>query len=188
MTRRYGYADPPYPEMAWRYAAEAAADGRVAKEVNHPLLIAHLCDEFPDGWALSTSTPALGYVLGLCPDDVRVGAWVKPFASFKPNVKVAYTWEPVIFRGGRIDRDRYEVTVRDHLIAPAIPANITMRRGFVGAKPDAFTHWVLDVLGVQPGDEVVDLFPGSGACQRAIDGYLGRVPTEPGTLFAHGGG
>lgn len=65
-----------------------------------------------------------------------------------------------------------------------MPANITMRRGVSGAKPDAFTHWVLDVLGVLPGDEVVDLFPGSGACQRAIDGYLSRVPTEAGTLWA----
>jgi hypothetical protein len=27
--------------------------------------------------------------------------WVKPFAAFKPNVGLAYTWEPVILRGGR---------------------------------------------------------------------------------------
>lgn len=119
---RYCYADPPYPEQAQRhYGAEAAAAGRVAREVNHPLLVRHLCDEFPDGWALSTSAPALRMVLECCPLDARVGAWVKPFAAFKPNVKVAYTWEPVIFRGGRTDRDRYEPTVRDHLIHPDPP-------------------------------------------------------------------
>ena len=40
--------------------------------------------------------------------------------------------------------------------------------GFVGAKPDAWTRWVLDMLGYQPGDdEVDDLFPGSGAVAPA---------------------
>lgn len=199
MTRRYGYADPPYPGQAQRhYAKEAAAAGRVAREVNHPLLVAYLVQEFPDGWALSTSTPALRYVLNLCPEEARVGAWCKPFAVYKPNVKVAYTWEPVIFCGGRPARDRWEDTVRDHLIAPdpppldsvpevespAVRANITMRRGVAGAKPAVFTRWVLDVLGVQPGDEVVDIFPGSGAFGDEAAAYLSRVPSTPGTLWA----
>ena len=39
--------------------------------------------------------------------------------------------------------------------------------GFVGSKPSAWTHWVLDLLGFQPGDEVTDVFPGSGAVERA---------------------
>ncbi len=40
--------------------------------------------------------------------------------------------------------------------------------GFVGAKPDQWTRWVLDLMGYQPGDEVDDLFPGSGAVTRAM--------------------
>src|SRR3990172_12321385 len=80
---RVAYADPPY------------------KEVSHARLVEHLCWHFPDGWALSTSTPGLRIVLPLCPPDVRVGAWVKPFAVFKPGVNLAYAWEPLLWRGGR---------------------------------------------------------------------------------------
>ena len=159
----FGYADPPYPGQARKhYALEAAADGREAKEVNHPLLIAHLCDEFPDGWALSTSTVALRDVLPMCPPDVRVCAWVKPFCSFKPNVNPAYSWEPVIFRGGR-KRTREQATLRDH-----IACNITLRRGLSGAKPEGFCFWLFELLNIEPGDEFVDLFPGSGAVTDAL--------------------
>ena len=38
---------------------------------------------------------------------------------------------------------------------------------FVGGKPDVWTRWVLDVLGYQSGAEGGDLYPGSGAIQRA---------------------
>lgn len=192
--RRYAYADPPYPGQARKlYGAEAAA-GRVAIEVNHLLLIGHLLDEYPDGWALSTSTPALRQVLNLCHDqgipdaDIRVGSWCKPFAVYKPGVPVAYTWEPVIFHGGRAPRDRAEPTIRDHLVlpddSPAVSANVTLQRGVVGAKPARFTRWVCAVLGVLPGDQVDDLFPGSGAVRHALDDILGTRPPEPGTLFA----
>jgi hypothetical protein len=41
--------------------------------------------------------------------------------------------------------------------------------GFVGAKPPAWTHWVLDALGYDAAaDTVADLFPGSGGVARAI--------------------
>lgn len=150
---RFAFADPPYPGMGHRY------DEKV--EVNHPLLVAHLVNDFPDGWALSTSSVALRYVLGLCPANVRVAAWVKPFASFKPNVNPAYAWEPVIFYGAR-KRGRDEDTVRDWHAAP-----ITLQRGVVGAKPDSFCYWLFELLGVQPDDEFTDLFPGSGAVSRA---------------------
>jgi hypothetical protein len=106
-------------------------------------------------------------MLNLCPDDVRVGSWVKPFASFKPNVNPAYAWEPVIFRGGRergkawrLERGAY--TVRDW-----VSAEITLKRSCPGAKPDRFCWWVFDLLGMEPNDEFHDLFPGSGAVGRA---------------------
>lgn len=174
---RFAYADPPYPGQARRhYGAEAAADGRRAREVNHGLLVAYL-EEF-DGWALSTSSVALRDVLAVCPADVRVGSWVKPFASFKPGVNPGYCWEPVIFRGGR-KRGREEPTVRDF-----VSANITLRKGVSGAKPTEFCWWIFDLLGVTADDEFVDVFPGSGAVTDALDGYLGRLPSEPGTLWA----
>jgi hypothetical protein len=145
---RFAYADPPYPGQARRYPEKT--------EVDHRELIEMLCQDFPDGWALSTSSPALRDVLAMCPGDVRVAAWVKPFAIFKPNVNPGYTWEPVIFRGGR-KRDRYEPTVRDFL-----SCNITLKKGLVGAKPEAFCFWLFDLLGARPEDELVDLFPGTG--------------------------
>lgn len=150
---RMCYADPPYPGMAHFYEEKT--------EVDHADLIARLCDEFPDGWALSTASVSLKLLLPLCPDDVRVAAWVKPFCSFKPNVTVAYAWEPVLFRGGR-KRTRKQGTVRDWTAC-----NITLQRGMVGAKPEDFCFWLFSVLNLQPGDEFVDLYPGSGAVARA---------------------
>jgi hypothetical protein len=99
----------------------------------------------------------------MCPDDARVAAWVKPFAIFKPNVNPAYAWEPVIFRGGRRG-DRSRATVRDW-----VSANITLKKGLTGAKPEAFSLWVLDLLGWENGDEMHDLFPGTGLVQKAWD-------------------
>jgi len=78
---RLAYADPPYIGQARKHY------GPDAREVNHELLVNHL-REF-DGWALSASSPSLAKILPLCP-EARVAAWVKPFASFKPNVNPAY--------------------------------------------------------------------------------------------------
>lgn len=45
----------------------------------------------------------------------------------------------------------------------------------VGAKPAAFIRWVFDLLGALPGDEFVDVFPGSGGVGRAWELYCGGV-------------
>jgi hypothetical protein len=158
---RFAYADPPYIGLAHYY-------GKDAREVNHRLLIAHLVNDFPDGWALSCHSPSLKQILNLCPENIRVMAWVKPFASFKPGTNPAYAWEPVIVCGGR-KKSRSEMTVRDW-----VSCNITLRRGLKGAKPDGFCFWLFDVLGAQPGDEIEDLFPGSGAVTRAWQAFIGQ--------------
>ena len=152
------YADPPYPGQARKHYA----DQPICKEVNHRLLIGYLCDAF-DCWSLSTSSSALREVLALCPADVRVGAWVKPFAIFKPNVNPAYAWEPVILWHGR-NRGRKVATVRDWC-----SANITLRRGLSGAKPYPFCAWLFDYMGLMPDDTLADVFPGSGAVGEAWD-------------------
>jgi hypothetical protein len=143
------YADPPYIGCAGFYEEN--------QEVDHRELVTRLCDDYPDGWALSLSSTTLNIILPMCPDDVRVMAWVKPFAVFKPNVGVAYAWEPVIVRGGR-KRTRRQDTVRDW-----VASNITLQRGMVGAKPEGFCFWLFSVLNLEPNDEFVDLYPGSGA-------------------------
>ena len=122
----------------------------------HAALVEQLVGDYPDGWAMSLSSPSLRTILPMCPEDVRVMAWVKPFAVFRPNVNPAYAWEPVIVRGGR-KRGRDVPTVRDW-----VSANITLRKGLVGAKPPAFCDWLFGVLGAEPGDELDDLFPGTG--------------------------
>ncbi len=162
---RFAYADPPYLGLGRYYAALHPEALSWNDPETHRSLVARLCAEFPDGWAMSLHTPSLRIILPMCPEDCRVGAWVKPFASFKPGVNPAYTWEPVIFRGGR-KRRRDERTVRDFA-----SVGITLRRGFVGAKPAAFCWWVFDFLGMEPGDEFHDLFPGSGAVGRAWEDY-----------------
>lgn len=158
---KFAYADPPYIGCAHMYPEN--------EEVNHEELIDFLVTEFPDGWALSCHTPSLQFLLSCCPEDVRVMAWVKPFAAFKPNVNPAYAWEPVIVRGGR-KRTREQETVRDW-----VSANITLQRGMVGAKPDAFCYWLFEVLGMEAEDEMVDLFPGSGAVTRAWERWRNRL-------------
>ena len=155
----FAYADPPYIGQSKRHYGKHPD---YAGEVDHVELIQRLCANYPDGWALSLSAPTLQQILAMCPPDVRVGAWVKPFASFKPGVNPGFCWEPVIFRGGRKKRDRSEPTVRDF-----VSCNITMRRGLSGVKPRAVCLWIFDMLGAQHGDTMHDLFPGSGAVQRA---------------------
>ena len=156
---RFAYADPPYIGQAAKHYG--------MPEVDHAELIERL--NTYDGWALSLSSPSLKEILGLCPDDVRVMAWVKPFASFKPNVNPAYAWEPVIVRGGR-RYERSDPTVRDW-----VSANIALKRGLPGAKPAEFCRWILAVLNVQPGDELDDLFPGTGIMSAvAAQGTLGN--------------
>lgn len=167
---RFAYADPPYLGCGRLYDGDHAASREWDDLRTHEDLIRRLVHEYPDGWAMSANSPSLRVILPMCPDDVRVGAWVKPFASFKPNVPVAFAWEPVIFRGGR-RRGRDEPTVRDW-----VAASITLKRGLTGAKPRAVCRWVFDLLGADPGDDLDDLFPGTGAVQAAWDDWRGVAP------------
>jgi len=160
-TLRFAYADPPYPGQAKRHY------GSEAREVNLPLLIAHLSDF--DGWALSSSSPGIREILPLLPEGIRIGAWVKPFASFKPGVNPAFAWEPVFFFGGR-KRGREMPTVRDW-----ISANITLKKRVSGAKPEAFCFWLFEFLGMKKTDHFTDLFPGSGAVGLAWEKWRGQT-------------
>lgn len=154
---KFAYADPPYVGCSHLYKNEDTYAG----EVDHNELILRLVLDYPDGWALSCSSPSLRFLLPLCPDDVRVMAWVKPFAIYKPNVNPAYAWEPVIVRGGR-KRTRNQQTTRDW-----VSCNITLQRGLTGVKPEGFCFWLFEVLNLEPGDTLDDLFPGSGAVTAA---------------------
>lgn len=168
---RFAYADPPYIGQAKRHYSD---DPRCA-EVDHAALIDKLVAEFPDGWALSASSPSLAVILPLCPPGYRVAVWCKSFCAFKRNVRPAYAWEPVIFWGGRNPMHGYraevpelggkQVTPKDFIVEP-----ITLRKGLVGAKPERVCRWILDLLNFQPGDELVDLYPGTGVMGKVASG------------------
>lgn len=164
---RLAYADPPYPKRAKRYYG---SHPDYAGEVDHAELITRLSAEF-DGWALSTSADALQMVLGLCPPGVRVGAWIRGerrTRSFGP----LNAWEPVVFFGGRPDTSGS--TSRRLDVLQRVPrARLTDPRWVTGAKPGEFCRWVFDLLGAAPGDEFVDVFPGSGGVGRAWSVFTG---------------
>lgn len=167
---RFAYADPPYPGKSKRYYGNHPD---YAGEVDHVELINRLCRDYPDGWALSTSAAAVREVLIMCPSDVRLGIWHSTSSMF-PGARADRwwnVWEPVIVRGGR----------RLQSEAPAVADLLTCGRpseGFTGAKPGLFSRWVFQMLGAQLGDDLDDMFPGSGAVARAWEAYL-REPQLP---------
>lgn len=185
---RMAYADPPYLGCCNLYGHHHEAPfGCWDNPSTHLALVEMLCDQYPDGWALSLSTPSMRTILPMCPDDVRVASWVKSFCAFKKGVRPCYSWEPIIFRGGRNPNNGHphappekggkQNTPKDFVIVehdefPAIKEPITLRKGLTGAKPRKVCDWVLDLLNVQPGDIVDDIFTGTGVMGEAIEARL----------------
>jgi hypothetical protein len=166
----FAYADPPYFGQGRKLYGHPEWDTLAA----HKDLIEGL--SFFQGWALSASSVSLPMLLPLCPTGVRVCAWVKTFCAFKPNVGLAYSWEPVIVFGGRrIGRDK--PTVRDWLGEP-----ITLKKGLTGAKPPRFCRWVFSVLNAtEAEDTLFDMFPGTGIVGREwLDWRSEACPVEIG--------
>lgn len=170
----FAYADPPYIGQAQKHYSN---DPDCA-EVDHAELIRRLMQY--GGWALSASSTSLWTIARLMddkgfviPEDARIGAWIKPFCSFKPNVNPAYAWEPVIFWGGR-KRGRSLPTIRDWL-----SESITLKKGLSGVKPVNFSFWMFQILGARSDDTFVDLFPGSGAVAEAWDSYRRQCRPAP---------
>lgn len=174
---RVAYADPPYLGMASRYSVPGTPEYhpdamRWDDPQEHAALLSRLDEEFHDGWAYSLQERALQQILPLAPADVRVMAWVKPWVSFKPGVRVAWAWEPLIVRVDPRHRGKDRgPTSRDWCSVSAATG-----LGFFGAKPAGFSSWLFQVfaLGEHPDDEFVDMFPGSGAVTRAWDEFRAR--------------
>lgn len=164
---RFAYADPPYLGKARKYYRNHPD---YAGEVDHAALVEDL-SAF-DGWALSCSSPSLRLILPLCPNDVRIMAWVKTFSTMFPGVNPAYAWEPVLMRGGRTPP---RPTVFDWMSAPS---PIVYGGGLVGRKPPEFCRWLFLCLGMQPDDDFTDLFPGSGAVGRTWEAWRSQLALE----------
>ena len=182
---KLGIADPPYYGRANRYYGSGKGGGggnrRIYKPDYHPEaakwdtekahldLVERLNDEF-DSWVIAMSSHNLSMYLKWCEtgssSDYRVCVWVKP-SSVPSGSRIRNAYEPVLLKLNRDRRSTHKgIRTRDFLIAQ-VP-----RLGFLGAKPFEWTYWVLDLMGYEKGDEVVDLFNGSGAVKEAIDKYI----------------
>jgi len=180
---RFAYADPPYPGLAHYYEGHPDFGG----EVDHRELARRLVSTFPDGWALSTSADALPLVLPLVGEAVRelvgaralralrVASWHRGARGGRAKGPRS-AWEPVIYFGGRRVTSSSSTPPTDALEYVA-RARLSDRRRVIGAKPAAFAFWFFELLGARPGDELADLFPGSGGIARAWDLFCrGRPP------------
>jgi len=172
-SMRFAYADPPYPGLAGYYRDHPDYAG----EVDHRALLEQLGAGLDggelDGWALSTSSRALPFILGLCQElglDVRVAAWVRGPRGRAQARRPVQAWEPVVYAGGR-EGGRVRL---DALVHHARPRR-TDPDHVIGAKPARFARWLFDLLGAEPGDELIDMFPGSGGISRA---WLAYTSTE----------
>lgn len=90
-------------------------------------------------------------------------------------------WEPVIYSGriaatattvGRDASWHAGRRVDSFVYRPGTRTTDPQR--VVGAKPAAFCRWVFDLLDARPGDEFVDVFPGSNGVARAWTSYASR--------------
>ena len=166
---RVAYADPPYPGRSRLYKGRSDYGG----EVDFRALVLRLQLEYPHGWALSTSSAGLAEVLRYCPPGVRIGAWFRGERPCKSSLPLV-AWEPVVCFGGRVypstvDRRRVDALVHVHRPRRADPGQV------IGSKPAAFCWWLFDLLGLRPGDELADLFPGSGRVSYAFEEFGGKV-------------
>ena len=153
-TKRLAYADPPYPGLAHYYRDQPTFSG----EVDHGRLLEQLATY--DGWALSTSRKALRDVLSLAPggDELIVAPWVK--THHRPKSRgPANIHEYVVVRPAR----RKLNGPPDALVAAAARGGDS---DLIGRKPLRFVFWVFELLGASPGDDLDDLFPGSGVVGR----------------------
>ena len=166
----FAYADPPYIGCSRKYKDHPDYAG----EVDHKELVDRLHADYPDGWALSSSMKGLWDILPMIPKKwkCRVASWVKPYVG-SPYMNLMkrpiYSWEPVIFSGGR--PLKAGKCVRDWHSCnnlSATPGRSTHTGGGLpGAKPDEFCYWIFELLNMKPGDELADLFPGTGRVTRA---------------------
>jgi hypothetical protein len=131
----------------------------------HEELVHTLVDNY-DGWALAMAHDNLRDILPMVPRQVpvRVAIWTKT-QTMPSGARVVNNYEPVIIRvpEGRRAATGHTIFPRDSVTIPRL------NNGFAGAKPPAWTRWVLDLMGYDPeADEVDDLFGGSGAVAREL--------------------
>jgi len=161
-TMHMAYADPHYLKTARKRYPDHPFG-----EVDHGQLIRSLVCY--DGWALSCSTASLRELLPMVPEKHVLCTWGKNIGVSGRTRGIHKVTESLIVVPGR----RLRPGKPDLLVCQ--PA----RSGgdLVGRKPLKFCIWLFDVLGLLPGDELLDVFPGTGIVGRTWK-EVSRVP-EP---------
>ncbi len=169
---KLAYADPPYFGMGKKMYGKLHPDAAIWDDKQSHINLMFKLQVGYDGWALSCNSKDLKWLLPEAPEDTRLAVWLKPFANWRPNYRVQYTWEPIIFKPARPKKGYQKGTesVRDHLVC-----NIALKKGLSGAKPDAFNDWILELLNYEPEDEMIDLFPGTNGMAEAISRIENRL-------------
>lgn len=163
---KFAYADPPYlGEAVHQYKDHPEAAVYDTLEGHAALIERLVCDY--DAWALSLHVPSLRAILPLVPAEARLCAWVKSFHRMQPGARLQYGWEPVVIVPARPP---------GRSVSDWVKCRTTLQRGMPGAKPEEFAYWLFAAAGLEPGDELVDLFPGSGAISRAWARYSVQPP------------
>ena len=173
-------ADPPYLGRAvrWYGAGGIGYGSGIGQADNHPeaalwddpethkQLAKDLMENY-DGFAIAMSVHSLSTYLSVIEtkdrNGIRVCVWHKP-SSLPSASRIQNIWEPVIIKVPA-DRRSNKKGIRTKDVMSALP----LRSGFVGSKPREWTRWVLDLMGYEEADEIVDLFNGSGAVSNAIN-------------------
>lgn len=160
---KFAYADPPYHKMGKKLYGPLHEEASMWDDKDsHLALVSRLCDEYPDGWALSCNPRDLNWLLPHVPEDSRVAVWTKTYHQIRPT-STQFAWEPVIWRTTKKDPKR--PMVRDW-----ISGAVTRQKGTPGAKPHYFNRWILDLLVFDhETDTLDDLFPGSGGMALALN-------------------
>jgi hypothetical protein len=183
-------ADPPYPPFVgaggrknrasrWyghgqRSRTDRPADRHDAAAewddpARHRRLLLDLAETY-DGWAIATAPDGIS-AYGPLPTAARLLVWVRPNAA-PGSHRIRSLWEAVIVyppEGRRSNRGGIGAV-------PDVLTHRVPRSGFRGAKPAAWTHWVLDALTYDPETDIVDdLFNGSGLVSCAVASYVRRA-------------
>lgn len=180
---RLAIADPPYLGRAVMFYGERSTkDFNVGGRINptfkadvhpdaerwddpatHEALVGDLVANY-DGWAIAMLPDSLVHYLSWVPPRTRIAVWHDP-RVMPTGAHPRRRWEPVLVH---TPEGRRRVIDVDTPIGDVLTC-VHPGGAFAGAKPPAWTRWVLDMLGYDAEtDTVDDLFAGSGAVATEI--------------------